>query len=70
MVVNADATSRDGTLSPAGTFVAGGQQAGPLQGSDYQAALQAAGQGADGYVYTCLNSCVLLASTVVVPLSV
>ena len=49
MVVNADATSRASTLTPAATFVAGGAAAGPLGGSDYQAAVQAASQGAEGW---------------------
>ena len=49
MVVNADASSsRSGTLGPAGTFVTAGVEAGPQGGSDYQAAVQAASQGADG----------------------
>lgn len=50
MVVNADATSRATTLGPAGTFVTAGVQEGPHGGSDYQAAVQAASQGADGWV--------------------
>ena len=48
MVVNADASSQASTLTPAATFVAGGAAAGPLGGSDYQAAVQAASQGAEG----------------------
>ena len=51
MVVNADASSsRSGTLGPAGTFVTAGGEAGLQGGSDYQAAVQAASQGADGSV--------------------
>ena len=49
MVVNAEATSPASTLTPAATFVAGGAAAGPLGGSDYQAAVQAASQGAEGW---------------------
>lgn len=48
MVVTADATSRAGTLGPGGTFVTAGAEEGPQGGSDYQAAIQAASQGADG----------------------
>ena len=48
MVINADASSRAGTLGPAGTFVTAGAEEGPQGGSDYQAAVQAASQGADG----------------------
>ena len=49
MVVNADASSsRSSTLGPAGTFVTAGGEAGSQGGSDYQAAVQAASQGADG----------------------
>lgn len=51
MVVNADASSsRAGTLGPSGTFVTAGAKAGVQGGSDYQAAVQAASQGADGSV--------------------
>lgn len=51
MVVNADASSsRAGTLGPSGTFVTAGGEAGAQGGSDYQAAVQAASQGADGSV--------------------
>ena len=51
MVVNADASSsRAGTLGPSGTFVTAGGEAGVQGGSDYQAAVQAASQGADGSV--------------------
>ena len=51
MVVNADASSsRAGTLRPSGTFVTAGGEAGVQGGSDYQAAVQAASQGADGSV--------------------
>lgn len=51
MVVNADASSsRAGTLGPSGTFVTAGGEAGLQGGSDYQAAVQAASQGADGSV--------------------
>ena len=48
MVINADASSRASTLGPAGTFVTAGAEEGPQGGSDYQAAVQAASQGADG----------------------
>ena len=59
MVVNADASSsRSGTLGPAGTFVTAGVEAGPQGGSDYQAAVQAASQGADGSVnQLCMVTC-------------
>ncbi|DBA81690.1 hypothetical protein WJX77_002971 [Trebouxia sp. C0004] len=50
MVINADASSRAGTLGPAGTFVTAGAEEGPQGGSEYQAAVQAASQGADGYM--------------------
>ena len=51
MVVNADASSsRTGTLGPSGTFVTAGGEAGVPGGSDYQAAVQAASQGAEGSV--------------------
>ncbi|KAL3152262.1 hypothetical protein ABBQ32_001339 [Trebouxia sp. C0010 RCD-2024] len=51
MVVNADASSsRLGTLGPSGTFVTAGGEAGVQGGSDYQAAVQAASHGADGYM--------------------
>lgn len=51
MVVNADASSsRLGTLGPSGTFVTAGGEAGVQGGSDYQAAVQAASHGADGWV--------------------
>lgn len=51
MVVNADASSsRQGTLGPSVTFVTAGGEAGVQGGSDYQAAVQAASQGADGSV--------------------
>ena len=58
MVVNADASSsRAGTLGPSGTFVTAGGEAGVQRGSDYQAAVQAASQGADGSVMHSLKLC-------------
>ena len=48
-----------GTLGPTGTFVTAGAEEGPQGGSDYQAAVQAASQGADGWVLTwaCCSAC-------------
>ena len=58
MVVNADASSsRAGTLGPSGTFVTAGGEAGVQGGSDYQAAVQAASQGADGSVMCSRKIC-------------